>query len=73
MDATTRFLLQPDLAARYGVHKRAIMRWRKAGKFPPPDVNLPNGWPAWLETTIEAHERASIKRGTQGAGSKKRS
>ena len=62
MSTATRFFLQPDLAKRYNFHKRAILRWRKAGRFPEPDLTLPNGWPAWKDTTIEAYERNSMKR-----------
>ena len=60
MLAKPKFLLQTDLAERYGLHKRAILRWRKAGKCPEPVIYLPNGWPAWSEETVARYERASI-------------
>jgi hypothetical protein len=62
MDTKRKALLQGDLAERWNSHKRTIKRWRNARKIPQPDFYLPNGWPAWWEETIEAHERASVKR-----------
>lgn len=51
---------KPNLARRYGVSTRSIDRWRGDGKFPQPDLILPNGQPRWLDETVEAHERRSV-------------
>jgi hypothetical protein len=56
-----KFYTKPSLAERYGGKStRTIDRWVEAKKFPPPDIRLPNGQPAWAETTIEKHEKASV-------------
>jgi hypothetical protein len=63
----TRYFTKPRLAKRYGNTTRSIDRWRAAGKFPPPDMYLPNGQPAWTDETIEKHERASVPNARVGA------
>jgi predicted DNA-binding transcriptional regulator AlpA len=55
-----RFWTRPSLAARYDKSPRSIDRWIAAGRFPKPDIRLPNGQPAWADSTIERHERASV-------------
>jgi hypothetical protein len=61
-DADKRYHSKPALADRYQVSSRTIDRWRADGLFPQPDIMLPNGAPRWSSETIEAHERASVKR-----------
>ena len=63
----TRYFTKPSLAKRYGNTTRSIDRWRAAGKFPAPDLYLPNGQPAWAEETIEKYERASVANGAGAA------
>ena len=59
----TKFWTKPNLAARYGGKStRTIDRWVEAGRFPRPDIRLPNGQPAWADATIEQHELASVAR-----------
>jgi len=58
--AQNKYWLKPKLAERYGTTTRSIDRWRKARRFPEPDIELPNGWPAWSDTTVETHERACV-------------
>jgi hypothetical protein len=59
--STRKFYTKPSLAERYGGKStRTIDRWVEAKKFPPPDMYLPNGQPAWADATIERHERASV-------------
>ena len=62
MDTTPvkRFWTRPSLAARYDKSPRSIDRWIELGRFPKPDIRLPNGQPAWADTTIERHELASV-------------
>jgi hypothetical protein len=54
------FLTQAQLARRYGVSCRSVLRWREAGRFPAPDTILPNGRAAWSIETIEANERKAV-------------
>jgi predicted DNA-binding transcriptional regulator AlpA len=59
----SKFWTKPNLAMRYGGKStRTIDRWVEAGRFPPPDIRLPNGQPAWSDATIEQHELASVAR-----------
>ena len=61
--STRKFYTKPSLAERYGGKStRTIDRWVEAGRFPRPDIRLPNGQPAWADATIEQHERASVAR-----------
>jgi predicted DNA-binding transcriptional regulator AlpA len=55
-----RYLSKPTLAGRYSVSTRSIDRWVELGRFPRPDMRLPNGRPMWSDDTIEAHERALV-------------
>ena len=58
-----KYWTKPSLAERYGGKStRTIDRWVKAKRFPLPDIRLPNGQPAWADSTIENHERASVAR-----------
>ena len=60
---SVKFWTKPSLAARYGGKStRTIDRWVEAGRFPKPDIRLPNGQPAWADATIEQHELASVAR-----------
>ena len=54
------FHTQAQLARRYGVSCRSVLRWREAGRFPAPDTILPNGRAAWSIETIEANERRAV-------------
>jgi hypothetical protein len=56
------YITQPTIARRYGVSNDTVRRWRRSGKFPQPDIYLPNGWPAWTLKTVEGHERRSVTR-----------
>jgi hypothetical protein len=61
MDEPKKYLTTPKVKKRYDdVSSRTVDRWIKSGKFPPPDIILPNGRKAWLESTLEAHERVSV-------------
>jgi hypothetical protein len=62
-----RIFWQHDLAKRYNVHPRSIQRWKKSGKLPPPDLEMPNGREAWSDTRIEQHEHARLVGGGAGA------
>jgi predicted DNA-binding transcriptional regulator AlpA len=58
---TRKFYTKTLLAQRYGGKStRTIDRWVEAKKFPPPDIRLPNGQPAWADSTIEKHEKESV-------------
>lgn len=57
----SKFWTKPALAQRYGGKStRTIDRWVEAGRFPKPDIRLPNGQPAWADETIAQHELASV-------------
>ena len=59
----SKFWTKPLLAARYGGKStRTIDRWVESGRFPRPDIRLPNGQPAWADDTIAQHELASVAR-----------
>jgi hypothetical protein len=55
-----KYWTKPRLGLRYDKSTRTVDRWVKAKKFPKPDIILPNGQPAWADTTIERHERDSV-------------
>jgi hypothetical protein len=62
------FFSKPLLAQRYAVSTRAIERWILSGRFPRPDLVLPNGRPRWSDEVVVAHERAAIgKKGINAA------
>jgi predicted DNA-binding transcriptional regulator AlpA len=58
-DKGTHYHNKPALAL-LGVSTRSIDRWIEIGRFPRPDLRLPNGRPLWLNETIEAHERSLV-------------
>jgi hypothetical protein len=60
MSEIEKYYTKPSLAKRYDKSPRSIDRWRAAGKFPQPDMYLPNGQPVWSDTIIEQHERAAV-------------
>jgi len=55
-----KYYAKSDLAARYSVRVRSIERWIIRKRFPPPDIELPNGHKRWSDATVEAHEKASV-------------
>jgi hypothetical protein len=55
-----RFYAKRDLAARYSIGVRSLERWIVRKRFPPPDIELPNGRKRWSDATVEAHEKASV-------------
>lgn len=58
-EKSKKFYAKRDLAARYAASTRSIERWVARKRFPPPDIELPNGHKRWSDATIEAHEKAS--------------
>jgi hypothetical protein len=55
-----RYFSKPILAERYSVSTRSIDRWVELGRFPHPDMRLPNGRPMWSDDLIEAYERGLV-------------
>jgi hypothetical protein len=55
-----KFFAKHDLAERYSTTTRSIERWLARNRFPPPDIELPNGHKRWSDVTVEAHEKASV-------------
>jgi transposase len=55
-----RYHSKRTLAKRYDVSTRSIDRWITRGRFPRPDLRLPNGRPLWADETVQAHERSLI-------------
>ena len=55
-----RFYTKLELAERYRVNPRTIDRWRDTGRYPTPDLVLPNGAPRWSDKIVVAHEHASV-------------
>jgi len=54
-----KFYAKRELAVRYAASTRSIERWIARKRFPPPDIELPNGHKRWSDATIEAYEKAS--------------
>jgi hypothetical protein len=59
-DKPTKYFSKPALAGRYSVSTRSIDRWVELGRFPRPDLRLPNGRPMWSDERVEAHERSLV-------------
>lgn len=55
-----KFFSKHELAERYATTPRSTERWLARKRFPPPDIELPNGHKRWADATIEAHEKASV-------------
>lgn len=43
---------------RYRIARETFWRWRKEGRFPPPDVNVA-GRPGWRAETVRKYETAA--------------
>lgn len=50
------FLSDKDLAARYGVTRATIWRWRAEGNLPEP-VRVSSNTTRWRKSDIEEHDR----------------
>jgi|SRR6516162_5195137 len=57
------YLRQPQLAKRWSMSVRGVQRARREGTIPAPDFYMGQN-PMWSDQTIEAFERASVKRAT---------
>jgi len=57
------FLRQPQLAERWAMSVRSVLRARRAGRIPEPDFYL-GQFPLWSVERIETFERWSAKRAT---------
>jgi predicted DNA-binding transcriptional regulator AlpA len=59
-----RYLTQAEVAARVGLAKDTIRRYRQTGGFPPPDQVI-GRMPGWLPETVDAwndnRPRRSVK------------
>ena len=49
-----RVLWRRDLPARFNVDTETVRRWIKAGKLPPPDVDLSRRSRGWRVSTLRA-------------------
>ncbi|SCB13402.1 hypothetical protein GA0061099_1001973 [Bradyrhizobium yuanmingense] len=62
---TRRLIPARDVATRYGVHLRSIVRWVAMGVIPRPDqiINRRNYW--WIDT-LDAADRARTVEAAKG-------
>lgn len=54
-----KFYAKGELASRYATTPRSLERWVAAGRYPPPDLELPNGRKRWSDNLVESHEKGS--------------
>jgi len=58
-DERRKFYAKGELARRYATTRRSFERWVAAGRYPGPDLELPNGRKRWSDGLVERHEQAS--------------